>query len=93
MIGNGIHKSCRHLQYFEWDALGRLVRSKNDKAETHYRYDALGRCIEKSKQHIQAGHSHYTETTQYGWDGDAMAYETPTSTPNTMFMKMAALFP
>ncbi|MFC2995884.1 hypothetical protein ACFODO_11490 [Acinetobacter sichuanensis] len=41
--------------------MGRLVRSKNDKAETHYRYDALGQRIEKQKQHIQAGRS---ETTQ-----------------------------
>ncbi|QOW46996.1 RHS repeat protein [Acinetobacter piscicola] len=64
-----------HVQDFAWDALGRLVRSKNDKAETHYRYDALGRRIEKAKQHIQAGRSHYTETTQYGWDGDTLAYE------------------
>ncbi len=64
-----------HLQYFEWDALGRLIRSKNDKAETHYRYDALGRRIEKQKQYSQAGRNHYTETTAYGWDGDTLAYE------------------
>ena len=63
------------MQYFKWDALGRLIRSKNDKAETHYRYDALGRRIEKQKQHIQAGRSQYTETTAYGWDGDTLAYE------------------
>ena len=35
----------------------------------------MGRRIEKHKQHIQAGRSHYTETTQYGWDGDTLAYE------------------
>ena len=62
-----------HIQYFEWDALGRLIRSKNDKAETHYRYDALGRRIEKSKKDLLS--RGYSETTQYGWDGDTLAFE------------------
>ena len=52
-----------------------LGQNCNGKAETHYRYDALGRRIEKQKQHSQAGRNHYTETTQYGWDGDTLAYE------------------
>ncbi|ENV35528.1 Rhs family protein [Acinetobacter gerneri DSM 14967 = CIP 107464 = MTCC 9824] len=62
-----------HIQYFEWDALGRLIRSKNDKAETHYRYDALGRRIEKLKKDLLS--RGYSETTQYGWDGDTLAFE------------------
>ncbi|WP_423772180.1 RHS repeat-associated core domain-containing protein [Acinetobacter gerneri] len=62
-----------HIQYFEWDALGRLIRSKNDKVETHYRYDALGRRIEKSKKDLLS--RGYSETTQYGWDGDTLAFE------------------
>ncbi|ENV32716.1 RHS repeat-associated core domain-containing protein [Acinetobacter gerneri] len=62
-----------HIQYFEWDALGRLIKSKNDKAETHYRYDPFGRRIEKSKQ--DSINRNYTETTQYGWDGDTLAFE------------------
>ena len=37
--------------------------------------DALSQRIEKQKQHSQAGRNHYTETTQYGWDGDTLAYE------------------
>ena len=62
-----------HIQSFEWDALGRLIKSKNDKAETHYRYDPFGRRIEKSKQ--DSINRNYTETTQYGWDGDTLAFE------------------
>ncbi len=59
--------------YFEWDALGRLIRSKNSDQETHYHYDALGRRIEKAKQ--KARHQGMTETTHYGRDGDTLAYE------------------
>ena len=59
--------------YFEWDALGRLIRSKNSDQETHYRYDALGRRIEKAKQKVRR--QGMTETTHYGWDGDTLAYE------------------
>ena len=59
--------------YFEWDALGRLIRSKNSDQETHYRYDALGRRIEKAKQKVR--HQGMTEITHYGWDGDTLAYE------------------
>ncbi len=46
-----------------------------DYIDQKYQYDALGRGIEKQKQHSQAGRNHYTETTQYGWDGDTLAYE------------------
>ncbi len=58
-----------HLQYFEGDALGRLVRSKNDKAETHYRYDAFGRRIEKTETtHPSRTQSLYrNHTIRLGW--------------------------
>ncbi|MEN8283207.1 RHS repeat domain-containing protein [Acinetobacter gerneri] len=80
-----------HIQYFESDALGRLISSKNDKAETHYRYDALGRRIEKSKKDLLS--RGYSETTQYGWDGDTLAFESGNQYTKHYVYEMGSFLP
>lgn len=65
-------KSSKGDLYLEWDVFGRLQRTRNHEYSADYRYDALGRRIQKcSKQH----HTGDEHNIIYGWDGDTLAYE------------------
>ncbi|HDK8956537.1 TPA: RHS domain-containing protein [Acinetobacter baumannii] len=52
--------------------MGRLVRSRNNQYTADYRYDALGRGIQKRSKHHDTGQE---QNIIYGWDGDTLAYE------------------
>ncbi|EKK05461.1 RHS repeat protein [Acinetobacter baumannii Naval-72] len=39
----------------EWDVYGRLVKSRNSQYTAEYRYDALGRRIQKRSKHHHTG--------------------------------------
>ena len=61
---------CRHDQrgalHLRWDANQRLIESRLDEIPTRYRYDPLGRRIEK-----RTG----DRWTTFAWDGDALVGE------------------
>jgi RHS repeat-associated protein len=70
--GNLVHQvmDSRELK-LRWDALGRLIESRNDRGETtEYAYDALGRRMAKrTGQHW----------TRFGWDGDVLTCDAQSS--------------
>ena len=58
--------------HLEWDVCGRLIKSRNAEFTAEYRYDALGRRIQKgSKQH----HTADEQNVIYGWEGNTLAFE------------------
>nr|WP_288421496.1 RHS repeat-associated core domain-containing protein [uncultured Acinetobacter sp.] len=65
-------KSTKGNLYLEWDACGRLIKSCNAEYTAEYRYDALGRRIQKRSKHHHTGGEH---NIIYGWDGNTLAYE------------------
>ncbi|MDR5763528.1 hypothetical protein QCE88_41955, partial [Caballeronia sp. LZ035] len=70
----------RGVERFTWDVFGRMVGFENTANERWvYRYDALGRRIEKLAGDVraEAGRRHRDEgaRTWFLWDGDAMAGE------------------
>ncbi|MGU7773982.1 RHS repeat-associated core domain-containing protein [Burkholderia sp. MR1-5-21] len=72
--GNLVHRmSPAGEHHYEWDAFNRLraarVEEASRRSASRYYYDALGRRIAKEVD---------GERTTFGWDGDALAYESET---------------
>ncbi|MBD1225715.1 hypothetical protein IDM32_18750 [Acinetobacter seifertii] len=69
-------------------ACGRLIKSRNAEYTAEYRYDALGRRIQKRSKH------HYTggEQNIYGWDGNTLAYESSEQITKHIYMRKIHLY-
>ncbi|ENX55387.1 hypothetical protein F902_03457 [Acinetobacter higginsii] len=65
-------KSSKGDLYLEWDACGRLIKSRNTEYTAEFRYDALGRRIQKRSKHHHTGEE---QNVIYGWDGNTLAFE------------------
>ncbi|NNP76429.1 hypothetical protein A7P54_08345 [Acinetobacter sp. Ac_3412] len=65
-------KSSKGDLYLEWDVCGRLIKSRNTEYTAEYRYDALGRRIQKRSKHHHTGEE---QNVIYGWDGNTLAFE------------------
>ena len=70
--------------------LGRLVRSRNNQYTAEYRYDALGRRIQKRSKHHHTGQE---QNIIYGWDGDTLAYESSADITKHYFYEKDSFVP
>ncbi len=68
-------KSTKGNLYLEWEACGRLIKSRNAEYTAEYRYDALDRRIQKRSKHLHTGGEYNIIYSIYGWDGNTIAYE------------------
>ncbi len=70
--------------------LGHLIRSGNNQYTADYRYDALGRRIQKRSKHHHTGQE---QNIIYGWDDDTLAYESSADITKHYFYEKDSFVP